>query len=320
MTKRLLGTKISLSLLLLAGTMFTPLMSKSDTQVGAISNGPNSQVGTNNALSNSGSISNVLVESGAGLGYSSGFIAPSTQAVLMSPSAYSHTQLFHGPWNFTPPHILFHPTKTINDNSIYSRCRVVNVGAPLRARIKDYLFGIYDEKEYIASAISSASPSVPSGAIIVCGLDTNLPPSCVSYLGTGYVFMEEYATTEAALVGLARIASKNSANLVGNLNCTYAETVRSYSTGIGASIGGSATDSESVAGGTSIGATWGTTRVKRPAQPHCSGDFYVGSPGCPVIAQANFVPPPIPYKRYLPAPPAPTYAAPQQGQPVRGYW
>ncbi|MDX1918996.1 MAG: hypothetical protein SFT81_07670 [Candidatus Caenarcaniphilales bacterium] len=248
--------------------------------------------------------------------------------VTGSPSAYSHTHLFHGPWNFTPPDILFHPSKTIGDNSVFSCCRIINVGTPLRGNIKDFLFGIYDEREAITSRVGKVKKVKPTGSVIVCGLNTNIPPGCASFIGTGYAYLEEYATTEAALVGLARMAARQGANIVGNVNCAYMETIRTYSTALGGTFGFTnpidGKDANSTIGGAGA-AAWGTSRVKRPAMPHCTGDFYLGnSNGCYYAAdtmnQTHF-PQPVAYRRYLPPPPAPPPPPPPPAnQPVRGLW
>jgi hypothetical protein len=280
-----------------------------------------------------------------------------SNTVIGSPSAFANTHLFNAPWNFTPPNILFHCSKTINDNSAFGACRIINIGAGLRRGIKDRLFGIYDEREFIASG-SAGGGAFKGGAVIACGLDTSLPSGCVNYIGTGYVFMEEYGTSEAALVALSRMAARNGGNIVGNVNCGFAETIRSYSTSLGAAVGFSDGIGQSGAASSSIGANWGTSRVKRPAQPHCSADFYSGNPSsCATFMASNMVsnqtyfPQPVTYRRYLPpaqvvqqvppqqppvkriilqvqAPPNPPpvmQMAPQpqpifQGQPIRGLW
>ncbi len=241
-----------------------------------------------------------------------------TNTVIGSPSAFANTHLFNAPWNFTPPQLLFHASKTINDGSIFNCCRIVNVGANLRRGIKDRLFGIYDEREFIASGAPAGGPVF--GSVIACGLNTNLTAGCVNFVGTGYVFMEEYASTEAALVALSRMAARNGANIVGNINCAFAETIRSYSTSLGASFGFSDGVGQTGSVGTSLGANWATSRVKRPVQPHCTGDFYVGSAnGCYAMGMnQTYFPQPIPYRRYLPPPQY--QAGPPVAQPVRGLW
>ncbi|MDX1920578.1 MAG: hypothetical protein SFU25_07600 [Candidatus Caenarcaniphilales bacterium] len=254
-----------------------------------------------------------------------GIIGPAVGAgaaatVVGSPSAFANTHLFNGPWNFTPPNLLFHCSKTINDGSVFSACRIVNVGANLRRGIKDRLFGIYDEREFIASGVPGGG-IFAGGAIIACGLNTQLPAGCVTYMGTGYVFMEEYGTTEAALVALSRMAARNGANIVGNVNCAFAETIRTYTTSLGAAFGFSDGVGSDGAVSGSLGATWGTSRVKRPVQPHCSGDFYMGSAsGCYAMGMnQTYFPQPIPYRRYLP-PPQMNVQGPAYQQPVRGLW
>jgi hypothetical protein len=243
-------------------------------------------------------------------------------SVIGSPSAFANTHLFNGPWNFTPPDLMFHCSKTINDGSPFSACRIINIGAGIRRGIKDRLFGIYDEREFIASG-APAGGIFTGGAVIACGLNTSLSAGCVTFIGTGYVFMEEYGTSEAALVALSRMAARNGANIVGNVNCAFAETIRSYSTSLGAAFG----FSDSLKGGSavssSVGANWGTSRVKRPVQPHCSGDFYIGNAsGCHAMGMGmnqTFFPQPIPYRRYLP-PPQMNVQPPVYQQPVRGLW
>ncbi len=242
-----------------------------------------------------------------------------SSTVIGSPSAFANTHLFNAPWNFTPPSILFHCSKTINDNSAFSACRIINIGAGLRRGIKDRLFGIYDEREFIASG-GGGGPGFSGGSVIACGLNTSLPAGCVHYIGTGYVFMEEYGTSEAALVALSRMAARNGGNIVGNVNCGFAETIRSYSTSLGAAVGFGNGIGQSGALSSSIGANWGTSRVKRPAQPHCSADFYSGNAsGCAMAMNMNqtYFPQPVAYRRYLP--PA-QYQPPMQGQAVRGLW
>jgi len=238
--------------------------------------------------------------------------------VIGSPSAFANTHLSNAPWNFTPPGLLFHCSKTINDGSVFSACRIVNVGARLKRGIKDRLFGVYDEREFIASGAGGGG-AFGGGSVIACGLNTSFPNGCVSYVGTGYVFMEEYASTEAALVALAQMAAKNGANVLGNVNCAFAETIRSYSTSLGAAFGFSNGVGDDGSLGGSLGANWGNSRVKRPVQPHCSGDFYIGSAsGCYALGMnQTFFPHPIPYRRYLPPP---QYQMPAYGQPVRGLW
>ena len=272
-----------------------------------------------------------------------------SNTVIGSPSAFANTHLFNAPWNFTPPNILFHCSKTINDNSAFSACRIINIGATLRHGIKDRLFGIYDEREFIASG--GGGGVFGGGAVIACGLNTSLPAGCVHYIGTGYVFMEEYGTSEAALVALSRMAARNGGNIVGNVNCGFAETIRSYSTSLGAAAGFSNGVGQSGAVSSSIGANWGTSRVKRPAQPHCSADFYTGNAsGCAMAMGMNqtYFPQPVAYRRYLPPasiaqeaptkriilqvqappiappmiqiPPPPIQEPIVQGQSVRGLW
>jgi len=245
-----------------------------------------------------------------------------TSTVIGSPSAFANTHLFNAPWNFTPPQILFHASKTINDGSMFNCCRIINVAAGLRRGIKDRLFGIYDEREFIASS-AMGRPAAFAGPVIACGLNTNLVGGCVNYIGTGYVFMEEYASTEAALVALSRMAARNGANIVGNVNCAFGETIRSYTTSLGASLGFSDGVGQDGSVGGSAGGSWGTSRVKRPVQPHCTGDFYTGNTNGGCYAQAmgqnqSYFPQPLPYRRYLP--PAQPQYQPASYQPVRGLW
>lgn len=283
----------------------------------------NNQVQTQNSSQN---LNQIQVSS---INNSRAMIAPgvgggAAATVIGSPSAFANTHLFNGPWNFTPPNILFHCSKTINDGSVFSACRIINVGANLRRGIKDRLFGIYDEREFIASG-APAGGVFAGGAIIACGLNTQLPSGCVTYIGTGYVFMEEYATTEAALVSLSRMAARNGANILGNVNCAFAETIRSYSTSLGAAFGFSDGVGKDGAISSSLGASWGTSRVKRPVQPHCSGDFYMGSAsGCYAMGMnQSYFPQPIPYRRYLPPAQMPAQMnvqPPMYQQAVRGLW
>ncbi|MBO1063026.1 MAG: hypothetical protein ACK481_07490 [Candidatus Melainabacteria bacterium] len=274
------------------------------------------QIGLQNASTNQNQI-NVqqrasIIGNGAG--------GAVTNTVMGSPSAFASTHLHNGPWNFTPPQILFDASKTINDGSIFNCCRIVNVGAKLRKGIKDRLFGIYDEREYIAAGVGGGMAAY-TGGIVACGINTQLPSACVTYIGSGHVFMEEYASTEAALVSLSRMAAKNGANVVGNVNCAFAETVRSYSTGVGGAIGGADASGENGSVSGSLGANWATSRVKRPVQTHCSGDFYMGNASnCYALGMnQTYFPQPRPYKRYLPPPP--NFAPPASYQePVRGLW
>ena len=245
-----------------------------------------------------------------------------TSTVIGSPSAFSNTHLFNSPWNFTPPQILFHASKTINDGSMFNCCRIINIGASLRHGIKDRLFGIYDEREFIASG-SIGGGTAFTGSVITCGLNTQLQPGCVSFVGSGHVFLEEYGTSEAALVALSRMAARNGANIVGNVNCAYAETIRSYTTSLGASFGFSDGVGADGSLGGSLGANWGTSRVKRPVQPHCSGDFYIGNANrCSASAgggaNQSYFPQPVAYRRYLPPSPpiSMMMAPPQQMQPM----
>ena len=307
----------------------------------------NNQIQLQNASQN---LNQTQVNSYSRAGMVSAPVGGGSNTVIGSPSAFANTHLFNAPWNFTAPNILFHCSKTINDNSAFSACRIINIGANLRHGIKDRLFGIYDEREFIASG-QPAGGSFGGGAVIACGLNTSLPAGCVNYIGTGYVFMEEYGTSEAALVALSRMAAKNGGNIVGNVNCGFAETIRSYSTSLGAAAGFSDGVGQSGAVSSSIGANWGTSRVKRPAQPHCSADFYTGNPSaCASVMASNqtYFPQPVAYRRYLPpaqavqsapvkriilqvqAPPTPLPVVQMppppiqepifQGQTVRGLW
>jgi hypothetical protein len=327
--KKLLGflNKNKLKRSILAGlvasvglSVGTGLGLKADIAVGGdVSGGALSDVYNNNQiqLQNASQNQNQVQVNAARTGLMGAPVGGVTNTVIGSPSAFANTHLFNAPWNFTPPQILFHSSKTINDGSIFNCCRIINVGAQLRRGIKDRLFGIYDEREFIASGSPARGPFV--GSVIACGLNTQLSSGCVTYIGTGYVFMEEYATSEAALVSLSRMAARNGANIVGNVNCAFAETIRSYSTSLGASFGFSDGVGKDGSIGGSAGASWGTSRVKRPVQPHCTGDFYVGSTsGCYAMGMnQTYFPQPIPYRRYLPPPqyqPAAAY------QPVRGLW
>ena len=244
--------------------------------------------------------------------------APGGTTVVGSPSAFANTHLYNSPWNFTPPHLLFHASKTINDHSAFRACRLINLSTNVRDSIKDKFFGVFDEKEFISTGIGRLprSSPVPSGHIIVCGLNTEIPPSCVTFVGTSYILMENYSSTEAALVGIAQTAAKHGANLVGNLNCPYQETVESFSTGVGAVL-----DLNKGKDG-ALGASWDSSRVRRPVQPHCSGDFYVVTTDCKV--DSTYFPKPRPYRRYLPpAQPNDSYASSSNiynQAPVRGYW
>lgn len=279
----------------------------------------NNQIQLQNASQNLNQI-NINQNQRAGVTGVAGANVGGSNTVIGSPSAFANTHLSNAPWNFTPPGLLFHCSKTINDGSVFNACRIVNIGAQLRRGIKDRLFGIYDEREFIASG-APAGGGFAGGSIIACGLNTTLPAGCVTYIGTGYVFMEEYASTEAALVSLSRMAARNGANIVGNINCAFAETIRSYNTSLGAAFGFSNGVGQDASVGGSLGASWGTSRVKRPVQPHCSGDFYVGNAsGCYALGMnQSYFPTPIPYRRYLP-PPQYQQPMPAYGQPVRGLW
>jgi hypothetical protein len=292
---------------------------------GNVSGGTLSDINNNNAIQQQNASQNlnqiqISNSSRAGL-IGAGISGGAANTVVGSPSAFANTHLFNAPWNYTPPAILFHPSKTINDGSIFNCCRIVNIGAQVRRGIKDRLFGIYDEREFIASGAPGGPPF--AGPVIACGLNTQLSAGCVNYVGTGYVFMEEYASTEAALVSLSAMAARNGANIVGNVNCAFAETIRTYSTSLGASFGFSDGVGQDGSVGTSAGASWGTSRVKRPVQPHCTGDFYVGNAsGCYAMASnqnQTYFPQPIPYRRYLPPPQYVQQQAAYQ-QPVRGLW
>ncbi len=307
----------------------------------------NNQIQLQNASQN---LNQTQVNSYSRAGMVSAPVSGGSNTVIGSPSAFANTHLFNAPWNFTAPNILFDSSKTINDNSAFGTCRIINIGANLRHGIKDRLFGIYDEREFIASG-QPAGGAFGGGAVIACGLNTALPAGCVNYIGTGYVFMEEYGTSEAALVGLSRMAARNGGNIVRNVNCGFAETIRSYSTSLGAAAGFSDGVGQSGAVSSSIGANWGTSRVKRPAQPHCSADFYTGNPAaCASVMASNqtYFPQPVAYRRYLPPasiaqeaptkriilqvqappiappmiqiPPPPIQEPIVQGQSVRGLW
>lgn len=216
--------------------------------------------------------------------------------IIGSPSAYAYDKYYNSPWNFTPPQVLFHPTKTINDHSVFHKCRMIELSANIRDSLKDKLFGIFDEKEFISSGVGRLKGKSPvkSGQVITCGMNTNLPPSCVKFVGTGYVYMEDYVSTEAAMVGIARIAASKGANLIGNMNCAYQGNIQSASTGAGIGLGG--VDGDDVG---SLGLSAGTSKAKRTVQPHCNGDFYIVTGNCKK-SEDPYMPAPRPYRRYLP--------------------
>lgn len=240
--------------------------------------------------------------------------------VVGSPSSFSQGHLYNSPWNFTPPHLLFHPSKTINDHSAFHRCRLVNLSTQIRDSFKDKILGIFDEKEFISTGVGKLKGSAPvrPNHIVVCGLQTAISPKCVQYIGTGYILLEEYSSTEAALVGISQIASKKGANLIGNLNCPYAETVRSRNIGAGGSVGDLGNSSFG-----SLGGVAAQNRSLRTVQPHCNGDFYLVTKACKV-SNDNYMPQPRPYRRYLPnrAMTQPQAAPMHSGQQqvVRGYY
>jgi len=261
--------------------------------------------------------------------------APGNAAVLGSPSAYANVHLFHSPWNFTPPNLLFHPTKTLNDNSPYHLCRMINTGVSVRDSFRDKVMGIYDEREHISAMPApgllnkvkskfSNNPNNPLNRkfnqVIVCGLNATLPRGCVTFMGTAHVYNKDYASTEAALNGLAQLAAKKGANLVGHVNCAYAESIHGINMGAGASLGGVDSDHDS-AGSGSLGLSWGNSRVTRPAHPHCSGDLYLATMCTPSSPGSGFMQP-RPYRRYLPVPPRPLATPPsaRQRATVRGLW
>ena len=257
-------------------------------------------------------------------------LANTEVSVNAPPSAYSHTHLYNGYWNFIPPHILFHPTKVIGDSSMFCQCRLINVTTNIRHSFKDRFFGVFDERAYVLSGVGRVSgatfagPTVASEFMIVCGLNTQLPPGCVSFIGSGHIFMENYATTEGALVSLAQMGASKGANVIGNVTCAYAESVQSFGSGLG--LGGSYTGpAEDGVGALSLGGSWSTGITKRPSQPFCTGDFYVATlEGCFQGNGLAHAPAPRPYRRYLPANNLPPVSQrqyiPQSETPVRGLW
>lgn len=225
-----------------------------------------------------------------------------------APSGFANSMLSNGAWNFIPPHVLFHPSKTIGGNSPFCKCRIIKASTRLRSTLKDKILGVFDERKFIASGVGYTRPApafagagITTDSVIVCGLNTNLPNKCVNFIGSGSVFMENYATSEGALVGLAQMAAQNGANLVGNVNCAFSESIQSYNGGLG--LGGSITDSlgGSSTGIGTLGASWGTGITKRRAQPYCSADFFVVTlSGC-TGSGTQHMPAPRMYRRYLPS-------------------
>lgn len=296
----------------------------------AVTGPVNSYSGSNSSIYQK----NISVNSTAGV---SGAMVPTAP-----PSAYAGTGFYNSPWNFIPPNILFHPTKTINDGSCFAKCRLVKVNAPLKTSLRDKIFGVFDEEKFVSSGMGDTrghmlmggGSTVTTDSIIVCGLNTELPAGCVKFVGSGTVNMDTYATTEGALVGLGRLAAKNGANLLGNVNCAYAETIKSDNWGVG--LGGSITDALGghSAGSGSIGAQYGSAVTKRPAQPYCAGDFYIATLQACQQPEPVYAPQPRQYRRYLPAPvatqqylPAPVmqpnynpHMMPQHQQTIPGRW
>lgn len=260
-------------------------------------------------------------------------MASTDVSVNSPPSAYAHTHLYNGVWNFIPPHILFDPSKVIGDGSVFCNCRLIKLSTTIRHSVKDKLFGVFDERAFVMSGIGNVKPMPASGpgivsdSVIVCGLNVRLPRGCVQFIGSGHVFMENYATTEGALVGLAQMAAVRGGNLVGNVNCAYAETVQSFGVGLGAGGGGSKEIEHGMFEGTSVsgsvGGSWSTGITKRPAQPFCTGDFYVATLDRCSNNGVAYMPAPRSYRRYLPSntpPISQTQYLPPAQQPVRGYW
>ncbi len=242
-----------------------------------------------------------------------------TSTIVSSPNTYSSDAYYNSPWNFTPVELLFHKSKTINDSSAFSSCRLVNTTTRIRDSFKDVFLGVFDEKEYISTGVGKmplfSKNENKINQVIVCSIQTEIPPQCVNYLGTGYVYMEDYVSTEAALLGVAQLASKKGANLVGNMRCLYQQNAQSFSTALGATTG--ALDmKKGDANSNTAGLGWGSSRAKKPVQPHCSGDFYIATP-CEG-GDSNYYPKPRAYRRYLPSE-TKNQASNKNGS-VRGYW
>ena len=251
--------------------------------------------------------------------------AGAPNSILGSPSAFTNTHLSHTPWNFTAPNLLFHPSKTINDGSCFSQCRLVNIAANLKRSIKSKIFGIFDEREFIASGVPTSGIPIASGSVVACGVHSQLPVGCLQFVGTGYVLLEEHSSTEAALVSLARMAGGHGANLVGNVNCGFTETIRgtSATASLGASTNELKLDGQHV--GLAAGLSAGRTVVERPSKPNCSADFFIaganrscyGSQQAQIMKSGQtYMPMPLPQRRYLPPAAAvlPSSAPVQRGQ------
>ncbi len=265
----------------------------------------------------------------------------------LPPSAYITNINHNNAWNYVAPNILFDNSKVIGGNTIFSNCRLVNVNAGIRHSVKDIFFGVFDERTYVMSGVnnifnngggcccgagcrnkcSSCSTKINISSMLCCGQGiTQIPNGIGIFIGSGHVFMENYSTSEAALVALAQMGSKRGANLVGNIYCGFSEAVQSFGLGVGA--GGGYSDkignNEFVSG--SIGASWGTGITKRPVQPFCTGDFFLTTANALTSAASNniYAPQPRLYRRYLPSEGAQPmsmmrYAPPSQ-MPVRGLW
>jgi|GEM_PF-2090630 len=256
------------------------------------------------AIASAGSSSASAAASNAG--DASGAVPALGTSILGSPSAFANTHLSHTPWNFTSPNLLFHTSKTINDGSCFSHCRLVNIGANLKRSIKSKIFGIFDEREFVASGVPTSGIPIASGSVIACGVHSRLPIGCLQFLGTGYVLLEEHSSTEAALVSLARMAGGHGANLVGNVHCGFTETIRGTSAtgGLGISTNEIQIDGDHI--GLAAGLTMGRTVVERPSKPNCSADFFIAGANrsCYVShamgSNQTYMPRPVPQRRYLP--------------------
>jgi len=332
--KWLIGS-VYLSMLLLISTGLPLLAEQSNITNNNNNNLENTNL-INNALDNNVQL-NVSNRSGAfgSVGSSGGAGVPGGgigTVVSGAPAHYAMAQPFNAPWNFTSPNTLFHCSKLINDSSMFSKCRLINVDTPLRTRFKDKFLGVFDDRRFVASGLGGARLAPHIGpAVVACSPITPINPCCSQFLGSGYVSMEEYATNEEALVGLSQIAAKNGANLVGNINCGFGDGVRSSGLGLGASVGYNHSIDNDNAIGTTLGATWNTALSKRTAQPFCTGDFYLASlQACNACAantgtiagqRAMYMHKPIAYRRYLPpAPPRPMPPPAKRRAAVRGLW
>lgn len=243
--------------------------------------------------------------------------AAQSRQYIGSPTSFANANYYNSPWNFTSPEYLFHPTKTINDHSAFHKCRLINTKTPIRDSLKDKLLGVFDEKEFISTGVGKLrwKPPVNQGNIIVCGINTQIPAHCVRFIGTGYVYMNEYVSTEAALVAISREAINKGSNLVGNVNCPFQENITNRGGGVGGALG-----KLKYYDALSAGGNIDTSHSKRTIQPHCSGDFYTVTGDC-VIKEDTYRPTPRPYRRYLPANNSQRqYLPPQHNQPVRGKW